>query len=379
MTQILFYPNFSRKPLIFLMNNIMTCKKCLITNDVPGVWFNADGVCNFCIKNEEYNKYTEDDLEKILTKVRKQKGRYQVLVGISGGFDSSLLLDYCINVWKLRVLAVHFDNNFNTPEADHNIRQMIKCTGVDAIVYHVNHKEYKKACHAFLMLGLRDADILNDMVMAEKIRQTSLTYNIKYRFNGHSYRTESSCPREWTYMDARYINSVFKTVYGRDIQLDLPTLWKQIYSAFRGEKHIDPFDYITVDYAAERERLIKTYDWQPYGEKHQENKYTDFVGYYYLPKFFGIDKRILYLSAMVRNGLCTKEEALGKLLENPIRPDSLEMIKNEFGFELPQHAGLTYRNFDNYLSLFRKFRWLLWIFYKLKLIRRGFYEKYTVA
>ena len=40
-----------------------------------------------------------------------------------------------------------------------------------------------------------------------------------------------------------------------------------------------------------------------------ENKYTDFVGSYLLPRKFGIDKRIVYLSAQVRSGVIDKEDA----------------------------------------------------------------------
>jgi hypothetical protein len=40
------------------------------------------------------------------------------------------------------------------------------------------------------------------------------------------------------------------------------------------------------------------------------------MGYYMLPKYWNIDKRIVYLSAKVRSGYITKEEAM-ELLKEP--------------------------------------------------------------
>jgi hypothetical protein len=43
-------------------------------------------------------------------------------------------------------------------------------------------------------------------------------YNIKYILNGHDFRTEGSTPKGWTYMDAKYIESVYNKYTGLKLQ-----------------------------------------------------------------------------------------------------------------------------------------------------------------
>jgi hypothetical protein len=122
---------------------------------------------------------------------------------------------------------------------------------------------------------------------------------------------------------------------------------------------------------AEMKRLI---NWQDYGGKHCENVYTEFVGSFLLPEKFNIDKRIVYLSAQVRSGKLTKEEAKEKF-----------SIKSEFDFtKLGTSAERMLRlvnmrmgsrdNFEKYD--FKKYKHVIWILAKLKVVPYTFYIKY---
>ena len=59
--------------------------------------------------------------------------------------------------------------------------------------------------------------------------------------------------------------------------------------------------------------------WGFYDGHHYESFYTRFVYSFWLPQKFGIDKRIISLSALVRNQEITRENAL-LALQEPIRP-----------------------------------------------------------
>jgi tRNA(Ile)-lysidine synthase TilS/MesJ len=56
--------------------------------------------------------------------------RYDCVVGVSGGVDSSWALQQAIEL-GLRPLAVHMDNGWNSELAQHNIEQLVKRSGVD--------------------------------------------------------------------------------------------------------------------------------------------------------------------------------------------------------------------------------------------------------
>ena len=74
-------------------------------------------------------------------------------------------------------------------------------------------------------------------------------------------------------------------------------------------KQIRPFHYQNVNRFELDEEMKKFINYKSYGWKHGENSYTDFIGSYLLPRKFGIDKRLVYLSARIRTGLLGKDEA----------------------------------------------------------------------
>jgi hypothetical protein len=348
-----------------------------------------------------YDNMVEDstkfNLPSLLGKIQKQKRKYHCLMGVSGGLDSSLLLEYAVKKWKLNPLVIHFDNGWNVPEADANIQTMVSALNVDFIRYHVSRKEYDEVCKDFLLASVSDADIANDMVMAEMMLRTCKEYKIKYVLNGHNFRTEGSSPITWSYMDAKYIQSVYTKFSGKELKsVPLLTFWDQIYYSFLGIKRFDPFHYMNIDMDSEKQRLIKEYGWKDYGAKHSENLYTNFISSYYLPEKFDIDKRITYISAAIRNGkddkqnynadpVPTSDSVTGLcLLPPPVFKDrDVRRILKRLGInkrafdKIMAAEKKTYRDFETYHKTFRRYRWLLYLLMKMGLVQYTFYKKYT--
>ncbi len=80
----------------------MQCKKCLYDSSVIDLSIDDDGICNYCIRHGVLEEEYPNDhrgaviLDKMVTEI-KQKGagqNYDCVVGISGGCDSSYLLDF---------------------------------------------------------------------------------------------------------------------------------------------------------------------------------------------------------------------------------------------------------------------------------------------
>jgi len=80
---------------------MIECKYCLINETIEKVNFNEDNVCNFCREFKRYRyffdesrKYSNYILKKISRKIRSEtKGeKYNCLIGVSGGIDSSYLV-----------------------------------------------------------------------------------------------------------------------------------------------------------------------------------------------------------------------------------------------------------------------------------------------
>jgi len=340
----------------------MECKICLLTDKETTV----SGDCDFCRIHDQLEKEAKNyDFSKVFNKMITAKG-YQCLIGISGGVDSSYLLHWAVTN-GLKPLVVHFDNSYNNPIAERNMEKLVQDLGVTFIRYSVHQMEYDRLCSAFIHAGVPDADIPNDMAMSGIIMDLAKRYKIKYILNGHDFRSEGSTPLKWTYMDAKYINSVYKWFTGENIKhFPLQTFKKQILSALRGVKQIRPYYYLNITDDAKKFLLEEVYGWEEYGPKHAENLYTEWVGYDYLPNNFGIDKRIVYLSAQIRSGLIDKPEAK-RLLKEKHTP---RLKFNDF-----KGTKRTRNDFETYD--FHKYRLLLGILARLKLVPWLFYKKYT--
>jgi len=124
-------------------NKYQICTRCIMDNASDNtIVFDEKGVCNYCNKAFEQKKvkYFPNEegkfkLNSLLTKL-KTEGRgkkYDCLMGISGGLDSSYLI-YLGYKWGLRILAVHIDDGFDTEISKLNIEKLVKATNIDYIV-----------------------------------------------------------------------------------------------------------------------------------------------------------------------------------------------------------------------------------------------------
>ena len=93
------------------------CTRCLYDETTPSILFDADGVCNYCRIHDhlcaQYPAGQEGErrLREVAERIKRagRKKPFDVVVGVSGGCDSSYLL-YKAKELGLRPLAVHFDN-----------------------------------------------------------------------------------------------------------------------------------------------------------------------------------------------------------------------------------------------------------------------------
>jgi hypothetical protein len=350
------------------------CPRCLFTEDIAKI---SHKQCEYCdLHDELQSKAIPDDLNNVLRKIRKagDGNKYDCIMGISGGLDSSTLLYTAVRYWGLKPLVIHFDNNWNAPEAIHNMTMLIRKLNVDAIVYHVNKEEYDKLNESFLYAGVPDADIPNDIAMTKLMYQTAHMYKIKYILNGHDFRTEGSTPKDWTYMDAKYIQSVYKDYTGKDLKnYPLFTFADQIFYGFKGIKNIRPFHY-GFDRETMEQEMKRLIQWQDYGGKHCENVYTEFVGSWLLPNKFNIDKRIVYLSAQVRSGKLTKSQARENLA-NKSEFDSSKLGAVEDKLMTLVNLRISPRSkYEKYS--FKKYKALIWLLAKMNVVPYTFYVKY---
>lgn len=350
------------------------CKRCLFTDDFAKI--HDDGECEYC-KLQDKLAGQAKDWPGVLNKVKKagKNNQFDCLMGISGGADSSVLLYLAVKVWGLRPLVIHLDNRWNLDIAENNMKVITEYLNTPLFVYYPDKQEYDALNDSFLKAGVPDADIPNDIAMTKLSYQTAAKYGIKYLLLGHDLRREGSTPAKWTYMDAKYVQSVYTYWTGKTLKnYPLFTFWDQIRYGFKGIKQVRPFHFGDFD----REKVLnelRSIGWKDYEAKHCENIYTEFVGSYLLPNKFKIDKRLVYYSAQIRSGLMLKGKAK-QLMQEEVNFKLEKLGKRKDEILKLTHSQVGKRS-DYAKYNFKRWKFVIWVLAVFKVVPFSFYAKYT--
>lgn len=304
--------------------NIQMCKRCVVNENVPGASFNKEGYCNFCTTFIEHNTHIikkdpalqQKELEALVAKVKNNgKGkRYDCIVGVSGGVDSSWVL---VQVKKLglRPLAVHMDNGWNSELAQNNIENLVRGLGVDLYTHVIDWEEYRALMQAFFDADVIDVELLYDNAMLGVIYTQAATQKLRYLLTGANKATEGiPLPESWSWnkFDKRNIVALGKQ-FGNIKLKTFPAMSSSEWAWNYYIKLIQfcPFlDYLPYNKFEALEVLQRDFSYKPYPYKHYESIFTRFYQGFILPKKFGVDKRIIHLSTLVAAGQMTRDEAL---------------------------------------------------------------------
>lgn len=370
------------------------CTRCISTEETPGISFDENGLCSYCKMSEEMEKEypTGSEGKKMLADIvstMKKAGRgrkYDCVLGVSGGCDSSYLL-YKLKEMGLRILAVHFDNTWNSDIATTNIYKVLKKLDIDLYTHVVNNKEYDDIYKSFLKASVKEIDVPTDIALITTLYQAASKNGVKYILDGHSPRTEGIVPTGFVYMDGKFIDSVQRK-FGTYKFKTYPNLW--ITHWFKWMlvdkiKRIRPLYYMDYDKSEAKKYLIKNFGWQWYGGHHMENRFTYFCVNYYMPKKFNADLRVSEFSGLIRSGQMTRNEALIKIAEpKQIDQEIIDLVQKRLSIsnqeleEIMLAPVKTFHDYKTYKPFFEKFRWLFKILYKMDLVPQSFYTKYTV-
>lgn len=373
------------------------CARCIYDEETPGSEICVEGdICRYCQLHDQMEQEypTGEEGERVLCgiaeEIRKKgkRGQYDVIVGVSGGCDSSFML------WKakdlgLRPLAVHFDNTWNSQIATENIHNVLKKLDVDLYTHVVDNEEYNDIYRAFMLSGVPDIEAPTDIALAATLYKAAAEHGIKYIFEGHSFRTEGVSPLGWLYMDGKYIDSVVRR-FGNYRRHRLRTFPNLTFGKFLKHmlvdrvKKIRPLYWIDYDKESVKKFLASEFGWKWYGGHHLENRFTAFYHSYFLPRRFEIDQRPNGFSALVRTGQMTRQEAIAAMRVPPaIDPEIIDIVKrrlrfSDMEFEMIMNAPKrSYKDFKTYKSLFEKLRPFFYLMYRMDMVPKSFYVKYT--
>ena len=377
-----------------LEDNYKICTRCIYDTSVPSITFNNKGVCNYCEMTdsliEEYgvgNSKGTNELNKIVSEIKAvgQNKKYDCIIGVSGGTDSSYLMHWAIEN-GLRPLAVHYDNTFNTAIATLNITKVSTKLKIDLYTHVVDNVEMEDIYKAFFKANVPEIDAATDLGCSELLYRVASKFKVKYVLEGHSFLEEGVTPLGKNYFDGKYISSIHKQ-FGK---LKMKTYPLMTFSQFMKWililriKKIRPFWYMKYTKADAKELLKKEYDWEDYGGHHLENRMNAFSHSIYFPQKFDIDYRNNTLSARVRNVKMDRDAAIKEYYETPpfIEEGLEDYMKKRMGFSDEEYEKIMkakpkyWYEYPTYKKRFERLRPLFAILYKSNLVPKSFYMKY---
>ncbi len=340
-------------------NQVIRCRRCIMDNSSDStIVFDKEGICNYCkdaFENIGKVYFPNEEGEKRLSKlleVIKQRGKgkkYDCIMGLSGGLDSSYLA-YLGYKWGLRVLAVHIDDGYDTEISKRNLERLVNATGFDYEVIKPDEEQFNDLTLAYMKAGVPNIAIPQDNVLFAFLYKKMREYKIKYFLSGGNFALEWILQKGNTYkaLDVVNIRAIHKKFGTKPIdKLEfISTFQRGIDNYILGIKSPRPLNYIDYNRNRAFKELSEFCGFEYYGRKHLENILTAFIQLYWFPKKFGVDKRTSHLSSMIVSGQLTRDEALKELAE----PIYDENRMTEYINILKTKLGISQKEFDDIMA-----------------------------
>jgi len=334
------------------------CKTCIIPDSFPNSDF-QDGVCCFCRNYENSPRILKHYLGEIklleLLSSGKNK-RYDCVVPLSGGKDSSYVLFYIVKELKLKPLAVFFDNGFSSDVGKRNVLELCRQLNVDLSIGNATVFRKKIVKEALYLSKYLDkfvgicANCENNnrtFVINEALRQkisfivwgsTDFEDSVMRSLKGNpstfrsEFGTSKSMLRSMLVSFGLLLKPLTLTKKGKiifhnfkhifycildNVKINVPERLKKYFPflevTFNRKKVriIYFFDYIKYD-PFKQIKILKEYGWRSSGKEAKLDCILHCFSNYNHLKENGITSDGAYFSTLIRNGLLTRFDALQK-------------------------------------------------------------------
>ena len=136
------------------MNEVRRCSKCILPDTYPDIRFDKNGLCSVCSSatnsEELQEKKSKSDLDRIIREFKGRTPKYDVIVGLSGGKDSSYVAYYLKKEYDLKILGMNYDIGYRSGYAVENLETLCDQLDIGLITYRPNRTFLKKLFVHFL-------------------------------------------------------------------------------------------------------------------------------------------------------------------------------------------------------------------------------------
>jgi tRNA(Ile)-lysidine synthase TilS/MesJ len=375
------------------------CIRCICDTTIPALEFDDRGVCSLCAMHDQFESTFPNDergakaLEEKFTKIKKDGigKKYDCIIGISGGRDSIYMLYLTVTKWKLRPLAVHFNDGFDNPVAGENMLRAVRKLGVELRTITSDFRECKDLKITDIKASTPLLNNGTDVGIGASLYGVAYKEGIKHILFGQSFRTEGVRPIAWAYFDGDHLRAVHKQ-FGKhplkkwkpeEPSFNLGVKEMFFYTVINGIRvHSPLYNYPYIREEA-GELLQRELNWVYPGAHYFDDLYWALITYIHRTKF-NIHFRLIEYSALVRSGQMTREAALQKA-QQPYQiedPKVISLCIKRLGITDAEFEEMLKSSPRNWWDYPNSYKWMklaqfpIFILTKLGIFTQVVYDKY---
>lgn len=361
--------NKSEKDLLqFSEPNIKRCSKCILTETMPFIRFDENGVCNYChhykLRN---NPKPKEELFELVKPYRRKGNELDCIVPFSGGRDSCYGLHLIVNELKMKPVTYTYDWGMVTDLGRRNISRMCAQLGVENIIVAAdiskkrrnirkNLKAWLKSPHLGMMAMLTAGDKHFFRYVEHIKKQTGINLNLwgvnpleVTHFKTGFLDIPPDFEEEKVYSHGiskqlRYHGKRFKAMLESPSYFN-SSLWDTLsgeyYRSFTEKQdyyHI--FDYWRWDEEQVDDVLLNEYHWEKAVDTSTTWRIGDGTAALYNYVYYtvaGFTEHDTFRSNQIREGQITRDEALKKVAdENQPRYQNIRWYLDTLGMDFKE-------------------------------------------
>ena len=342
------------------------CIKCVLPECTPNIVFDKEGVCNYCHAHHKLRYEGESEVLKLLDSHRRTGSKYDCIVTISGGRDSTYTLLKLVKDYRMKVLAVNYENPFTDPQAKVNIENAIKALNVDIVKFRLKNKIHERTFRNNVTAWFRKPSpgLVPMICVACKtiwwdILKIAKKYDIHCIVSGGNRYEDTSFKKVSLGISANENaeTSFSKAIFGilkenfRNLAYCRPRFIPTIVKGFlfgdpytigsrlfgRNVARIDLFFFIEWNEPEVLSRIKSELDWDYPHKLNSSWRFDCRVGHlkdFMYMKTIGMTEREDFYAKLVREGVMTRDNALLRLQkENKLHLDEIQLLLSEVGIE----------------------------------------------
>ena len=342
------------------MSNSVRCKICILSDAYPGIHFDSNGICNFCLSHPKEDKGAKEKLkrklERIIGNFKGRSNKYDVIVGLSGGKDSSYVAYYLKKEYDLKILGVNYDIGYRSLLGIQNLEVLTDKLEIDLLTIKPNKKFLHKLFAHFLQRRGEFCSVCNNygyLIIG------SLSWNQKLSL-GYAPLMVGGWSKKYEFQQGISVTSMkyFFDNLTRELLEELliqPFIEEKVVAAYMklkdprqaqigtnvhqqlGEYAMNMIqlpDYIDWNITEIPHILSSELDWSHPSDVHESHFDCSLfpIKEYLKYRKYGLTQETIKNSRLIREGLMTREEAMDRIqLEQTTEPDILESFFDELG------------------------------------------------